>query len=56
MRYFLQCDTRETAAALGVSEGTVKSSLAKARSALALALREDDDVNDLEGSPDAEPR
>jgi RNA polymerase sigma-70 factor (ECF subfamily) len=42
LRYFLQMSTQETAAALGVGEGTVKNSLSKARSALAQALRIDD--------------
>ena len=55
LRYFLQCDTKETASALGVSEGTVKNSLAKARLALSTALR-DDDVNELEVAPDVERR
>jgi RNA polymerase sigma-70 factor, ECF subfamily len=38
LRYYLQLDTREAAAALGMSEGTVKSTLARARAALAVAL------------------
>jgi RNA polymerase sigma factor (sigma-70 family) len=42
LRYFLQMSTQETAAALGVGEGTVKNSLSKARSALAQTLRIDD--------------
>ncbi len=49
LRYLLDLDTRETAAALGISEGAVKSTLAKARTALGEALRIDDereDVND----------
>ncbi len=39
LRYFLQLDTREVADALGVSEGTVKNSLSKARTALATSLQ-----------------
>jgi RNA polymerase sigma factor (sigma-70 family) len=38
LRYYLQLDTREVAAALRVSEGTVKSTLFRARAALADAL------------------
>jgi len=53
LRYFLQCDTRETATALGVSEGTVKNSLSKARAALAMTLGDEDD---LEVIPDGEHR
>ena len=50
MRYFLQLSTDETATALGVGSGTVKNSLAKARTSLATALRETDD---MEVTPDA---
>jgi DNA-directed RNA polymerase specialized sigma24 family protein len=46
MRYFLQMDTREVAEALGVSEGTVKNSLSKARTALADRLRVDEQEED----------
>jgi RNA polymerase sigma factor (sigma-70 family) len=42
LRYFLQMDTRQVADALGVSEGTVKNSLSKARTALAARLRVDE--------------
>ena len=49
LRYFLQLSTDETATALGVSIGTVKNSLAKARVSLATALRETDD---MEVTPD----
>jgi RNA polymerase sigma-70 factor, ECF subfamily len=42
MRYFLRMDTRDVAEALGVSEGTVKNSLSKARKALADRLRVDE--------------
>lgn len=49
LRYLVEMSTRETARTLGVSEGTVKSSLAKARSALAGSLRiHDAEVNDVE--------
>ena len=42
-------DTREVADALGVSEGTVKNSLAKARAALAVTLQIDEqEENDVE--------
>ena len=43
LRYFLQMDTREVAAALRVSEGTVKSTLSRARAALASALGLEED-------------
>jgi RNA polymerase sigma-70 factor, ECF subfamily len=48
LRYYLQLDTREAAAALGMSEGTVKSTLARARAALAVALgiQESEEAND----------
>jgi len=49
LRYFLQMSTRETAEALNVSEGTVKNSLSKARTALALKLRiNDQEENDVQ--------
>ncbi|TMK93274.1 MAG: sigma-70 family RNA polymerase sigma factor [Actinobacteria bacterium] len=49
LRYFLQMDTREVADALGVSEGTVKNSLSKARDALAAHLQIDEqEENDVE--------
>jgi len=49
LRYFLQMETREVADALGVSEGTVKNSLSKARTALATNLRIDEqEENDVE--------
>jgi RNA polymerase sigma factor (sigma-70 family) len=38
LRYYLQYDTREIAAALRINEGTVKSTLFRARAALAAAL------------------
>jgi RNA polymerase sigma-70 factor (ECF subfamily) len=45
LRYYLQLDTREIAMALGINEGTVKSTLFRARAALAasLAIEETDD-------------
>lgn len=42
LRYYLQMETREVAQALGVHEGTVKSTLSRARTALAGALGETD--------------
>lgn len=49
LRYFLHMDTREVADALGVSEGTVKNSLSKARAALAVNLQIDEqEENDVE--------
>ena len=50
LRYLLGFDTKETAAALSIGEGTVKSSLSRARTHLADALRVRDlEVNDVEG-------
>jgi RNA polymerase sigma-70 factor (ECF subfamily) len=50
LRYLLGFDTKETATALSVGEGTVKSSLSRARAHLAEALRVRDlEVNDVEG-------
>ncbi len=48
LRYYLQLDTREVAAALKVSEGTVKSTLFRARAALAdaLGVDESEEAND----------
>ena len=48
LRYYLRMDTREVAGALGINEGTVKSTLFRARTALASALgvREDEEAND----------
>jgi RNA polymerase sigma-70 factor, ECF subfamily len=42
LRYYLQLDTRDVASVLGLSEGTVKSTLSRARAALAVALRIDE--------------
>jgi RNA polymerase sigma-70 factor (ECF subfamily) len=50
LRYLLGFDTKETAAALSIGEGTVTSSLSRARTHLADALRVRDlEVNDVEG-------
>ena len=50
LRYLLGFDTKETAGVLGIGEGTVKSSLSRARTHLADALRiRDLEVNDVEG-------
>ena len=48
LRYYLQLDTREVASALGIGEGTVKSTLFRARAALAsaLELEQDEEAND----------
>jgi RNA polymerase sigma factor (sigma-70 family) len=42
LRYYLQLDTREVATALRIIEGTVKSTLYRARAALADALGMDE--------------
>lgn len=50
LRYLLGFDTKETAGTLSIGEGTVKSSLSRARAHLAEALRVRDlEVNDVEG-------
>jgi RNA polymerase sigma-70 factor (ECF subfamily) len=48
LRYYLQLDTREVAAALRISEGTVKSTLFRARATLAdaLGIHEPEEAND----------
>jgi RNA polymerase sigma-70 factor (ECF subfamily) len=51
LRYVLELDTAETAAVLRIGEGTVKSSLAKARAHLAESLR----MQDVEVTERAEP-
>jgi RNA polymerase sigma-70 factor (ECF subfamily) len=51
LRYLLDMNTREVAETLGVSEGTVKSSLARGRRTLATSLR----VDDMEVLHDAQP-
>jgi RNA polymerase sigma-70 factor (ECF subfamily) len=50
LRYYLQFDTREVAAALGINEGTVKSTLSRARTALAetLDLRQEEEADHRE--------
>ncbi len=45
--YYLDMDVAEIARALRISEGTVKSSLHRAREALAAALADDEEVNDV---------
>jgi RNA polymerase sigma factor (sigma-70 family) len=51
LRYLLEMGTAEVAATLGISEGTVKSSLARARAHLveALDVRDTEVTNDVEG-------
>jgi len=51
LRYLLEMSTAEVASALGIGEGTVKSSLARARTHLAgaLAIHDDEVANDVEG-------
>jgi RNA polymerase sigma factor (sigma-70 family) len=51
LRYLLEMSTAEVAAALGIAEGTVKSSLARARTHLAemLAVHDTEVTNDVEG-------
>ena len=48
LRYYLQLDTREVASALELNEGTVKSTLSRARTALAqtLGIEENEEAND----------
>lgn len=48
LRYYLQFDTTEIASALGIHEGTVKSTLFRARAALAdaLEMRDTEEAND----------
>jgi RNA polymerase sigma-70 factor (ECF subfamily) len=48
LRYYLQLDTREVAEALGINEGTVKSTLSRARATLAgaLGIDESEEAND----------
>jgi RNA polymerase sigma-70 factor (ECF subfamily) len=51
LRYLLEMSTSEVASALGIAEGTVKSSLARARAHLAeaLAVHDTEVRNDVEG-------
>lgn len=50
LRYLLEMSTAEVAAALGITQGTVKSSLARARAHLVEALAVHEEVaNDVEG-------
>ena len=51
LRYLLEMSTAEVAAALGIGEGTVKSTLARARTRLvkALVIHDDEVANDVEG-------
>ena len=51
LRYLLEMSTAEVAAALDITEGTVKSSLARARAHLAktLAVHDTEVTNDVEG-------
>jgi RNA polymerase sigma factor (sigma-70 family) len=56
-RYYLGLDTAETALAMNVSEGTVKTCLFRARRALAAALALDDETTDEPEEADhARPR
>jgi len=47
LRYYVQLDTREVGRALGINEGTVKSTLSRARAALAdrLGVQEPEEAN-----------
>lgn len=51
LRYLMEMSTAEVAAALGITQGTVKSSLARARTHLveALAVHDTEVTNDVEG-------
>ena len=48
LRYYLQLDTREVASVLGLNEGTIKSTLFRARVALAeaLGIADSEEAND----------
>jgi RNA polymerase sigma factor (sigma-70 family) len=52
LRYYLQLDTSEIASALGINEGTVKSTLSRARAALAAALAIRDTEDDTQEAND----
>ncbi|MGZ8610202.1 MAG: RNA polymerase sigma factor [Actinomycetota bacterium] len=57
LRLMLEMDTAETARSLGITEGTVKSTLSRAREVLADALGADDRADDREEVSDrGEPR
>lgn len=47
LRYVLEMDTREVAEVLGIDEGTVKSHLSRARSALERALADEEVPDDV---------
>jgi RNA polymerase sigma factor (sigma-70 family) len=49
LRYYLDLDVREVAAALRMSEGTAKTTLHRARRALARALGDNEEANDRAG-------
>jgi len=51
LRYYLQLDTREVASALQIDEGTVKSSLSRARASLADALGIDEEEEASDRGP-----
>jgi RNA polymerase sigma-70 factor, ECF subfamily len=46
LRYYLDLDVREISSVLGVHEGTVKTSLFRARQTLAVALGEQEDLEE----------
>jgi RNA polymerase sigma factor (sigma-70 family) len=46
LRYYLDMDVREVARVLGIHEGTAKTTLFRARQALAAALGDEDDLEE----------